>query len=73
MFISAVRGGERKIYQDTRINLASKMRGYNSIEKGGMMGLQTLVGFSRYKDMLEGSNYEVGENGEKIYCQKYLR
>lgn len=70
MFMSAVRGGERRIYQDTRINLASKMIGYSNGEKGGMMGLQTLVGFSRYKSMLEGSDYEVGENGEKIYSQK---
>lgn len=71
MFISRKRNGERQIFQDTRINLASKMKSYTATEKAGMMGLQTLVGFSRYKNNLIGTDYEIGENGEKIYCQKF--
>lgn len=46
------------------------MKDYNSIEKAGMMGLQTLVGFSRWKENLKGTAYEEGENGEKIYLEK---
>lgn len=71
MFISRKRNGERQIFQDTRINLATKMKDYNVTEKAGMMGLQTLVGFSRYKENLKGADYEIGEDGEKIYCQKF--
>lgn len=70
MFMSRVKHGERQIFQDVRLNLASHMRGYSASEKAGMMGLQTLVGFSRYKDNLKNSDYEIGENGEKVYCQK---
>jgi hypothetical protein len=69
MFISKNRNGEKQIFQDVRLNLASKMKDYNAIEKGGMMALQTLVGFSRYKENLKDSDYEIGENDEKIYCQ----
>lgn len=70
MFNSMKTDGEIQIFQDLRLNLASKMKGYNNIEKAGMMGLQTLVGFSRWKENLKGTDYEQGENGEKIYCQK---
>lgn len=70
MFMTKSAIGEKQIYQDVRLNLASKMQGYTAIEKAGMMGLQTLVGFSRYKENLKNSDYEIGENGEKIYCQK---
>lgn len=70
MFISIKKDGERQILQDVRLNLASKMKNYNAIEKAAMMGLQTLVGFSRYKENLKGTDYEEGENGEKIYCEK---
>lgn len=70
MFISKKKDGERRICQDIRLNLASKMKGYTTIEKAGMMGLQTLVGFSRWKENLKGTDYEEGKNGEKIYCEK---
>lgn len=70
MFMSKVKGGERQIFQDVRLNLASKMKDYNAVEKGGMMALQTLVGFSRWKENLKYSDFEIGENGEKIYLQK---
>lgn len=46
------------------------MKGYTAYEKGGMMVLQTLVGFSRWKENLKGSSFEVDENGNKIYDQK---
>lgn len=62
--------GEIQIYQDTRIDLAKNMKGYTAVEKAGMMALQTLVGFSRQKENLKYSDYELGENGEKIYLQK---
>lgn len=63
--------GERKIYQDTRVDLASKMTGYKAGEKAGMMGLQTLVGFSRYKESLKGTPYTEREDGSKVYIPKY--
>lgn len=63
-------GGKRGIGQDTRISLASKMKGYTAAEKGGMMVLQTLVGFSRWKENLKNSPFEVDENGRKIYSKK---
>lgn len=46
------------------------MRGYSPAEKGALMGLQTLVGFQRYKENLRGSQFEVDENGNKVYSQK---
>ena len=70
MFVSKRKNGEIQIFQDTRLNLAKNMRDYNATEKAGMMALQTLVGFSRYKENLKHSDYELGENGEKIYLQK---
>lgn len=63
-------GGKRGIGQDTRISLASKMKGYTASEKGGMMVLQTLVGFSRWKENLKNSPFELDENGRKIYSKK---
>lgn len=70
MFVSRRKNGEIQIFQDTRFNLAKHMKNYNVSEKAGMMALQTLVGFSRYKENLKNSHYELGENGEKIYLQK---
>ena len=70
MFMSRIRSGERQIFQDVRLNLASKMKDYTTVEKAGMMALQTLVGFSRYKNNLRGSDMEISENGEGIYSQK---
>ena len=63
-------GGKRGIEQDVKISLASKMKGYTAAEKGGMMVLQTLVGFSRWKENLKNSPFEVDENGRKIYSKK---
>lgn len=73
MFVSKLDplSGERKIFQDTRLDLASHMRGYNNYEKAGMMALQSLVGFSRYKTNLEGTDYTPREDGSKVYTQKY--
>lgn len=72
MFISR-RGanGERAIFQDTRADLAAHMIGYKAAEKAGMMGLQTFVGFSRYKESLKGTPYMQREDGSKVYTQKY--
>lgn len=36
-----------------------------------MMGLQMLVGFSRYKEVLKGTAYEQREDGSKVYMQRY--
>lgn len=72
MFVSRKKPfqGEIQIFQASIVDAASKMRGYTNGEKGGMMALQTLVGFSRYKKNLQCCDYEVGTNGEKIYNQK---
>lgn len=70
MFVSKNTGKERQISQSIRPSIESKMRNYSIAEKAGMMALQTLVGFSRYKENFKYSDYEVGENGEKIYNQK---
>lgn len=70
MFVSRKKDGEIQISQDIRLNLAKNMNGYNVSEKAGMMALQTLVGFSRYKENLKNSHYELGKNGERIYLQK---
>jgi len=69
-FASKKRGDEMQICQSSLLDLGLKMRGYTKGEKGGMMALQTLIGFSRWKENLRDSVYEVGENGEKIYSQK---
>ena len=72
MFCSKKMGDELTISQDTRLNLASKMKGYKIADMGGMMQLQALVGFSRYKENFRQGNapYTVDENGTKIYDQK---
>lgn len=69
MFGSRTVNGEKKIFQDAT-QIPTYMRGYTAGEKGALMGLQTLVGFQRYKENLRGSQFELDENGNKIYSQK---
>ena len=64
-------GGIIGIYQSSRLNLAEHMKGYSNKEKGGMMQLQGLVGFSRYKDNLANSSYTVRPDGTKVYDQLF--
>ena len=72
LFGSKKQGDEIGIYQDLLdFGTSTRMAGYDSLEKMAMMGLQTLVGFSRYKQNLKNSPYEENENGEKIYSQKF--
>ena len=72
MFMSRKKAsGERQIYQDTRISLARHMRDFSAGEKASMMGLQMLVGFSRYKESLKGSPSTEREDGTKVYNQRY--
>ena len=59
------------IYQNTKVNLARNMKEYTPEEKGAMMQLQGLVGFSRYKDSLVGSSHTVREDGTKVYDQLF--
>ena len=47
------------------------MKEYTPEEKGAMMQLQGLVGFSRYKDSLVGSPYSVRPDGTKVYDQLF--
>lgn len=61
--------GEKRIFQDST-QLPTYMKGYSAAHKGALMGLQTLVGFQRYKENLRGSNFELDENGNKVYSQK---
>lgn len=64
--------GALGIYQDPyNMNLMTRMIGYNKNEKMNMMGVQTLVGLDRYKSILGNSKYELDENGNKIYDQKF--
>ena len=72
LFGSKKQGDEIGIYQDLLdFGTSTRMTGYEPLEKMAMMGLQTLVGFSRYKQNLKNSPYEENENGEKIYSQKF--
>lgn len=72
LFGSKKQGDEIGIYQDLfDFGTSSRMIGYDNIEKMAMMGLQTLVGFSRYKQNLKDTPFEVDENGQKIYSQKF--
>lgn len=50
---------------------AEKMRGYSNLQKASLMGLQTLVGFSRYKQNFRDMPFELDENGQKIYSPKF--
>ena len=60
------------IYQNTKLNLAEHMKGYEPEEKGAMMQLQCLIGFSRYKDALAAnSSYTVRPDGTKVYNQLF--
>lgn len=72
LFGSKKQGDEIGIYQDLlNLGTSSRMNGYNSFEKMSMMGVQTLVGFSRYKQNLRNTPFEIDENGQKIYSQKF--
>ena len=62
---------EIKINQSSRIDLTTKMRGYNQIEKAAMMTLQSLIGLSRFKENLEGSPYYQREDGTKVYTKMF--
>lgn len=63
---------EISIFQDPlNMNLMSRMVGYDEMERMSMMGLQTLVGLSRYKEILKDTPFEVDEKGQKIYSQKF--
>lgn len=70
MFMTSKKKGVIEIQENMIRALTSNMKGYTAYEKGGMMVLQTLVGFSRWKENLKGSSFEVDENGNKIYDQK---
>ena len=64
--------GALGIFQDPlNMNLMTRMLGYNKNEKMNMMGVQTLVGLDRYKSILANSKFELDENGNKIYNQKF--
>lgn len=72
LFGSKKQGDEIGIYQDLlNIGTSSRLAGYDSLEKMSMMGIHTLVGFSRYKQNLKDSPYELDQNGQKIYSQKF--
>lgn len=72
LFGSKKVGDEILIFQDpANIRLASRMIGYENYEKAAMMGMQTLIGLSRYKENLKDSKFEIGEDGQKIYSQKF--
>lgn len=70
MFMTSKKKGVIEIQENMIRALSSDMKGYTAYEKGGMMVLQTLVGFSRWKENLKGSSFEMDENGNKIYDQK---
>lgn len=71
LFTSKKRGDTITISQDP-LNIvgAEKLRGYSDWEKASIMGLQTLVGFSRYKQNFRNEPFELDENGQKIYAPK---
>ena len=69
MFLSKKSGEELKIFQDIT-KIFNHMNGYDEQEKAAMMGLQTLVGFQRYKENLKNTTFEFDENGNRLYSQK---
>lgn len=71
LFMSKKNKNETVINQAMDLRLMSKMRGYNNGEKAAMMGLQTLVGFSRCKDNLKDTPFELDEDGKKVYLEKF--
>lgn len=67
-----LKSGALGIFQDPlNMNLMTRMLGYQNNEKMNMMGVQTLVGLARQKSILENSKYELDENGNKVYNQKF--
>ena len=63
LFGTKKQGDEIGIYQDLMdIGTSSRMIGYDNLEKMAMMGVQTLVGFSRYKQNLKDTPFEIDEN-----------
>ena len=73
LFGSKKQGDEIGIYQNLfNFTDSTRMAGYDSLEKMSMMGLQTLVGFSRYKQNLKDTPSELSEDGQtRIYTQKF--
>lgn len=72
MFVSQRQAdGSRKISQDA-LKIPSYLRDVSNIDKASIMGLQTLVGFQRYKMALRESDQPLVEsNGKMVYSQKY--
>ena len=69
MFVSSKAFGQTRITQNTSISDIIKLREYNSAEKASLMALQTLIGFNRMKDELQGTSYTM-EDGQKVYTSK---
>jgi hypothetical protein len=69
MFVSSRAFGQTRITQNTSISDIMKLREYDSVEKGSLMALQTLIGFARMKDELQGTSYTM-EDGQKVYTSK---
>lgn len=69
MFVSSRAFGQTRITQNTSISDIIKLREYNSAEKGSLMALQTLIGFARMKEELQGTSYTM-EDGQKVYTSK---
>lgn len=60
------------VFQDPlNMNLMTRMIGYQPLDRAAMMGIQTLVGLDRYKNILKDTPFEVDENGRKVYSQKF--
>lgn len=72
MFISQKQfDGSRAISQDA-LKIPSYLRDVSNIDKAAIMGLQTLVGFQRYKMSLrESGQPQIESDGKKVYDQKY--
>ena len=69
MFVTRKSFGETQIFQNAGIPDIVRLSSYDRVEKGSLMALQTLIGFSRYKDALKGSPYTV-EDGQKVYTER---
>lgn len=59
---------EIKLFQ--RMDVVNKVKGLKNFQLAGLMTLNTLVGFERYKSLINTSKF-TEENGRKVYNQKF--
>ncbi len=72
MFVTRNSGSGEKIISQDALKFPSYLRGINVSDKACIMGLQTLIGFQRYKvDAKINGDRIIESNGKRVYEQEF--